>query len=207
MHLCTDCPRLLKASWAAPGTERGRLDDPGTSPYAVPANFSLARLPDGSYSAEEPPVPRGTSTDKSARVFEFTLTPAPGTTGTTRGGAPPPPDAPLPDASFVFKGPTGPDIFRYMARVPDVPAGGCWYCADKVYVRFFDMLTYPRPPRKFTVLLCRDDRVRALKQVLAAEVGVSGAEHLQLLLRGKPLDEDDVAMAVRVCGGGGVPRG
>jgi hypothetical protein len=91
---------------------------------------------------------------------------------------------------WSYRGPTGPDVFRYLSRIPDErpprpeptvpppsgakpPPPACWYCYDKLYIRFMDLLTYPRPPRYFTMLLCRDDHVRALKQVSAKGGGAA----------------------------------
>jgi hypothetical protein len=33
------------------------------------------------------------------------------------------------------------------------PSKQCWYCQDKISLRFLDLLTYPRPVRKFKLLL------------------------------------------------------
>jgi hypothetical protein len=38
--------------------------------------------------------------------------------------------------------------------VAAAPGGGCPHCAHKLHVKFVDMLTYPRPVRKFEVRFC-----------------------------------------------------
>jgi hypothetical protein len=96
----------------------------------------LTRLSDGSYITEDTRLTYG-----SRPVMHFSLV----------------------EDQWAYVGPLGLDIFRYIAPIMEEPARSCWYCHDKVYVRFVDMLTYPRPVRKFSMLLCQDDCVRALK--------------------------------------------
>lgn len=66
----------------------------------------------------------------------------------------------------------------------------CWYCNGKLWIHFVDMTTYPRPPRKFKMLLCRDDRIKALRQVVAAEVDLP-PESLMLRYKNRDVAADE----------------
>jgi hypothetical protein len=170
IHLCPNCKRLLKAAWTPNTGDLNTVHDA----YDIPWGYTLMRLQDGSYVTDD------TRTSLSPqKVLEFAITPYPDLQA---------------ERCFQYRGPYDGEVFRYVSRIPDVPANACWYCHDKIYVRFVDMLTYPRPPRRFTMLLCKDDRVRALKQVLAAEVGLESPGRLVLQVLGKPLDDDNASM-------------
>ena len=62
----------------------------------------------------------------------------------------------------------------------------CWYCADKVCLRFLDLLTYPRPVRKFKMLLLPSMLLKDLRALLAKEVNIN-AEDLVLMKKGRLL--------------------
>jgi hypothetical protein len=170
IHLCSHCKRLLKAAWAPTTGDLNTVHDA----YDIPWGYTLMRLQDGSYVTEDT-----RTTLSPQKVLEFTITPYPDVAS---------------ERCFQYRGPYDGEVFRYANRIPDVPPNACWYCHDKIYLRFIDMLTYPRPPRRFTMLLCRDDRVRALKQVLAAEVGLESPGRLVLQHLGKTLDDDNASM-------------
>lgn len=186
VRLCASCKRLLKAAWAPNGADLRTVDDA----YDIPWGYTLMRLQDGSYVTDDTRTPLSPH-----KVLEFAMPPPPdlystAAAGSGAGGG----GGAAADRAFVYRGPADGEVFRYVGRIPDVPPGACWYCHDKIYVRFVDMLTYPRPPRRFTMLLCRDDRVRALKQVLAAEVGLESPGRLVLQLGGATLDDDNASM-------------
>jgi hypothetical protein len=170
IHLCANCTRLLKAAWTSNTSDLDNVHDA----YDIPWGYTLMRLQDGSYVTEDT-----RTTLSPQKVLEFAITPYPELQA---------------DRCFQYRGPYDGEVFRYACRIPEVPSNACWYCYDKLYVRFVDMLTYPRPPRRFTMLLCKDDRVRALKQVLAAEVGLDSPSRLVLQLQSKPLDDDNASM-------------
>jgi hypothetical protein len=46
----------------------------------------------------------------------------------------------------------------------------CWYCRDKLYVRFTDLLTYPRPIRQFRMLLDKDITLGELEAIISDDV-------------------------------------
>jgi hypothetical protein len=74
------------------------------------------------------------------------------------------------------------------------PPAACPYCADKYNVRFVDMLTYPRPVRKFRLLLDCMMPLGTLRDMMAAETGVESTAMLVLLLRGKPVPREKVSL-------------
>lgn len=63
----------------------------------------------------------------------------------------------------------------------------CPFCADKVFVRFVDMLTYPRPVRKFSMLLPKRMRIGALREMLWREVGLEKEALLEVRIRNRRL--------------------
>jgi len=46
----------------------------------------------------------------------------------------------------------------------------CWYCRDKIYIRFIDLLTYPRPIRQFRMLLTKDIPLGELEAIITNDV-------------------------------------
>ena len=52
------------------------------------------------------------------------------------------------------------------------PSRQCWYCQDKISLRFLDLLTYPRPVRKFKLLLDPNMSLRDLKILVGKEVNI-----------------------------------
>ncbi|KAG5192936.1 hypothetical protein JKP88DRAFT_260827 [Tribonema minus] len=74
------------------------------------------------------------------------------------------------------------------AVVPPPPS--CPYCQGKLNVRFVDTLTYPRPARKFRLLLDRSMLLGALREMMAAEAGLDSAAQLVLLYRGRPVPRE-----------------
>lgn len=52
------------------------------------------------------------------------------------------------------------------------PSRQCWYCQDKICLRFLDLLTYPRPVRKFKLLLDPNMSLRDLKILVGKEVNI-----------------------------------
>lgn len=90
---------------------------------------------------------------------------------------------------FVYVGETGKELFKQGRRLPVSP-DFCWYCKDKVYLSFTDMLTYPRPIRKFQLLLARDETLGALRELISTEVGLENTSQLVLTSKGEPLGDD-----------------
>eukprot|EP00941_MAST-03F_sp_MAST-3F-sp1_P005854 g5854.t1 len=66
----------------------------------------------------------------------------------------------------------------------------CWYCQDKFVVRFVDMLTYPRPVRKFDLLVPDTSTIGQIRSLMASEVAVDDVDELTLVSKGKKLDDD-----------------
>ena len=62
----------------------------------------------------------------------------------------------------------------------EVGGGSCWYCRDKIYIRFIDLLTYPRPIRQFRMLLTKDIPLGELEAIIGNDVN-----------RGYSSDEDE----------------
>ena len=62
----------------------------------------------------------------------------------------------------------------------EVGKGSCWYCRDKIYIRFIDLLTYPRPIRQFRMLLTKDIPLGELEAIIGNDVN-----------RGYSSDEDE----------------
>lgn len=62
----------------------------------------------------------------------------------------------------------------------------CWYCEKKVCLRFLDLLTYPRPVRKFKMLLSPSMLLKDLRLLLAREVNIN-VEDLVLMKKGRHL--------------------
>ena len=56
----------------------------------------------------------------------------------------------------------------------------CWFCHDKVVLDFVDMLTYPRPVRRFRMMFPRSQTLGALRELLAREVAVAPVANLVL---------------------------
>jgi hypothetical protein len=52
------------------------------------------------------------------------------------------------------------------------PSKQCWYCQDKISLRFLDLLTYPRPVRKFKMLLDPNMTLKELKILVGKEVNI-----------------------------------
>jgi len=62
------------------------------------------------------------------------------------------------------------------------------YCKGKFHIRCVDTLTYPRPIRKFKMLLDKNMHLAMLREMMAVEVGMeSNKEELVLLVKGKPV--------------------
>jgi hypothetical protein len=76
---------------------------------------------------------------------------------------------------------------------PQNPTGEnfvCTYCADKFNLRFVDMLTYPRPVRKFRLLLDKHLKVHTMREMMSREMGMESMSSLVLLWRGRPITRD-----------------
>jgi hypothetical protein len=90
------------------------------------------------------------------------------------------------------------------------PSKQCWYCQDKISLRFLDLLTYPRPVRKFKLLLDPSMTLKDLKILVGKEVRIE-PDDVVLLKKGfgrvdgsKPgdydLDAEKDALTIAECG-------
>eukprot|EP00752_Nemacystus_decipiens_P012363 g10959.t1 len=73
-----------------------------------------------------------------------------------------------------------------VAREPEL---GC-YCKGKLILHVVDMLTYPRPVRKFEVLIDKETSVQGLRELMLANVKLEALPKLVLLTRGRPIGHD-----------------
>ena len=64
------------------------------------------------------------------------------------------------------------------------------YCSSKLLIRFVDMMTYPRPIRKYTFLLEPTMRLELLRAIVQMEKCVEGDNKISLRHRGKLLDNE-----------------
>ena len=62
--------------------------------------------------------------------------------------------------------------------VKRAPRPFCWFCNDKVVLNFVDMLTYPRPVRRFKMFVPRAHTFGELRVLLAREVAVTPLRNL-----------------------------
>jgi hypothetical protein len=72
----------------------------------------------------------------------------------------------------------------------------CVYCEDKLWIRFIDMLTYPRPIRKFKMLLDKHMNLALLREMMTAEVALDSISMLVLMTKNKTLshDQDELSL-------------
>lgn len=57
----------------------------------------------------------------------------------------------------------------------------CWYCRDKLYIRFTDLLTYPRPIREFRMLLDKETTLAELEALITDDVNRGNAAEMKTL--------------------------
>lgn len=81
------------------------------------------------------------------------------------------------------------DLILSMSSYKDVPPA-LRYSEDKLTIRFVDMLTYPRPVRKFKMLLARSTLVTFLREMMLSEVKLECIEDLVLMTRGKAIPRE-----------------
>ena len=65
------------------------------------------------------------------------------------------------------------------------------YTAGKYCVRFVDILTYPRPIRKFEMLLDRNMHIKLLREMMCTEVFIEDPRLLRLVFKGKTIPTSD----------------
>lgn len=70
------------------------------------------------------------------------------------------------------------------------------YCSQHITIRFLDTLTYPRPVRKFTILLSHTTKIHFIRSMLLAEVGLKSIDDLVLMTKGRAIgrDKDDESL-------------
>ena len=78
------------------------------------------------------------------------------------------------------------NLIKSMRGPHDVPPP-IRYTEDKYTLHFINLLTYPRPVRKFNMLLGKSTLVAFLREMMMSEVGFTDVTKLVLLLRGKEL--------------------
>ncbi len=70
-----------------------------------------------------------------------------------------------------------------MRHVDDIPPP-VKYTESNLSLRFVDILTYPRPARKFSMLLGRNTLLAFVREIMMTEVGLKDVSILELLTRG-----------------------
>ena len=70
------------------------------------------------------------------------------------------------------------------------------YAVNKLSIHFTNMLTFPKPVKKFKMLLSEFTSIKNIREMMASEVGLSHQEDLVLYWRGHivPMDKDNASI-------------
>ena len=80
---------------------------------------------------------------------------------------------------------------------PAIPPPPTIYAADKLSIHFTNMLTFPKPVKKFKMLLSEFTLLKNIREMMTSEVGLSDEEDLMLYWRGHvvPVEKDSTTIA------------
>jgi hypothetical protein len=83
-----------------------------------------------------------------------------------------------------------------MQHVDDIPPV-VRYTESNLSLRFLDILTYPRPARKFSMLLGRNTLLAFVREIMMTEVGLTDVNSLELITRGKRIPKESDILSLQ----------
>lgn len=86
-------------------------------------------------------------------------------------------------------------LINAMRHIDDIPSP-VKYTESNLSLRFVDILTYPRPAKKFSMLLGKNTLLAFVREIMMTEVGLEDIHSLELLTKGKriPRESDSLSL-------------